>query len=182
MSSISFSEVYSNFFTKVEGYDLFDLHLSPELRNDFLCSWLHSAVGDSYVMSLFSSISVIDPEVITIVNDEGQEVQENKDGIIEYELKYTNNDIADQHFVQEVLGYSMALAWVTPKVNSLVNLQMLVADGQTKWYSQSNHLTALETVKTNLESRRDHLISMRSSTSNTYLDGTSPTANSRKSK
>lgn len=182
MSSITYSEVYSNFFTKVEGYDLFDPNLSKEMRDEFLCSWLHSAVSDPYIMNLFSSISITDPEVIVTEDDEGQEVTEEKDGVIEYELKYKNNDVADEHFVQEILGYSMALAWVTPKVNSLVNIQMLVGTSQDKFYSQANHLAALKLVKDDLESRRDHIIAMRGVSNNTYLDGTSPVATSRKNK
>ena len=174
MSSISFSEIYSSFFTKIEGYDLFDPNLSEETRNEFLCSYLHSALSDRYVSQLFSSITVTDPEVIT--DDDGSYVV---DGNIDYILKYVNDDFSDKHFVIEMLAYGMALAWVTPKVNSLVNTQMLVSDAQTKWYSQANHIAALKTMRDDLESKRNNLIAMRGFVNNSYLDGASAASSLR---
>ena len=174
MSSMSFSEIYSSFFTKIEGYDLFDPNLSEETRNEFLCSYLHSALSDRYVSQLFSSITVTDPEVIT--DDDGSYVV---DGNIDYTLKYVNDDFSDKHFVIEMLAYGMALAWVTPKVNSLVNTQMLVSDAQTKWYSQANHITALKTMRDDLESKRNNMIAMRGFVNNSYLDGASAASSLR---
>lgn len=124
MSSIGFSEIYSSFFTKIEGYDLFDPNLSEKTRSEFLCSYLHSALSDRYVSQLFENLTVTDPVILD------EEII--ADGIIDYTLRYTINDFSDEHFVKEMLGFGMALAWVTPKVNSLVNTQMLVSDGQTK--------------------------------------------------
>lgn len=124
MSSISFSEIYSSFFTKIEGYDLFDPNLSEETRNEFLCNYLHSALSDRYVSQLFESLTVTDSVV------DNNEVVD--DGIVDYTLKYATNDFSDSEFVKEMLAYGMALAWVTPKVNSLTNIQMLVSDAQTK--------------------------------------------------
>ncbi len=126
MSSISFSEIYSSFFTKIEGYDLFDpnLSLSEETRNEFLCSYLHSALSDRYVSQLFTSLAVTDPVV-----DNDMVID---DGVINYTLKYVTNDFSDTEFIKEMLAYGMALAWVVPKVNSLTNIQMLVSDAQTK--------------------------------------------------
>ena len=174
MSSISFSEIYSSFFTKIEGYDLFDPNLSEETRNEFLCSYLHSALSDRYVSQLFSSITVTDPEVIT--DDDGSYVV---DGNIDYTLKYVNDDFSDEHFVIEMLAYGMALAWVTPKVNSLVNTQMLVSDAQTRWYSQANHITALKTMRDDLETKRNNMIAMRGFVNNSYLDGASAASSLR---
>lgn len=174
MSSISFSEIYSSFFTKIEGYDLFDPNLSEETRNEFLCSYLHSALSDRYVSQLFSSITVTDPEVIT--DNDGSYVV---DGNIDYTLKYVNDDFSDEHFVIEMLAYGMALAWVTPKVNSLINTQMLVSDAQTKWYSQANHITALKTMKDDLENKRNNMIAMRGFINNSYLDGASAASSLR---
>lgn len=168
MSSISFSEIYSSFFTKIEGYDLFDPNLSEETRNEFLCSYLHSALSDRYVSQLFSSITVIDPEVI--IDEEGSYVV---DGNIDYTLKYVSDDFSDEHFVIETLAYGMALAWVTPKVNSLVNMQMLISDSQTKFFSQKNHIDGLRSLRDDLESKRNNLIAMRGFVNNSYLDGAS---------
>lgn len=175
MSSISFSEIYSNFFTKIEGYDLFDPNLSDETRNEFLCSYLHSALSDRYVSQLFSSLAVTDPIIITDEDDTTM-----IDGIIDYTLKYEINEFSDEHFVKEMLGYGMALAWVTPKVNSIVNTQMLVGTAQDKWYSQATHLTALQTLRDSLSMQRDRLISNRGVINNPYLDGVSAASSLRR--
>lgn len=173
MSSMSFSEVYSRFFTKIEGYDLFDPNMTDDVRNEFLCSYLHSALSDRYVTQLFSSLSVTDPTVVE---------EEPVDGTITYELKNTDTDFTDSEFLKEMLAYSMAIAWVTPKVNSLVNIQQLITDAQTKFYAQSNHLSTLIALKQELEANRDHLIAMRGFVSNDYLNGTSAASKIRKPK
>lgn len=171
MSSISFSEIYSSFFTKIEGYDLFDPNLSEETRNEFLCNYLHSALSDRYVSQLFTSLTVTDRVVDDdIVVD---------DGIVDYTLKYVTNDFSDSEFVKEMLAYGMALAWVTPKVNSLTNIQMLVGTAQDKFYSQKNHLDGLMSLRDSLENKRNNLIAMRGFVNNTYLDGGSAAASLR---
>lgn len=171
MSSISFSEIYSSFFTKIEGYDLFDPNLSEETRNEFLCNYLHSALSDRYVSQLFESLTVTD----SVVDD--NEVVD--DGIVDYTLKYVTNDFSDSEFVKEMLAYGMALAWVTPKVNSLTNIQMLVGTAQDKFYSQKNHLDGLMSLRDSLENKRNNLIAMRGFVNNTYLDGGSAAASLR---
>ena len=54
-SQIYFKEVYSQFFLKIEGYDIFDRNISDEYREALLCSWLHSSIGKPYVNRLFSN-------------------------------------------------------------------------------------------------------------------------------
>lgn len=171
MSSIGFSEIYSSFFTKIEGYDLFDPNLSEKTRSEFLCSYLHSALSDRYVSQLFENLTVTDPVILD------EEII--ADGIIDYTLRYTINDFSDEHFVKEMLGFGMGLAWVTPKVNSLVNTQMLVGTAQDKFYSQANHISALRALRDDLTSKRDNLIAMRGFINNSYLDGSSPAISKR---
>ena len=171
MSSISFSEIYSSFFTKIEGYDLFDPNLSEKTRSEFLCSYLRSALSDRYVSQLFSSLTVTDPVVLDneLIDD----------GVIEYTLKYTTDDFSDEHFVVEMLAYGMALSWVTPKVNSLTNIQMLVGTAQDKFYSQKNHLDGLMSLRDSLENKRNNIVAMRGFINNSYLDGSSPASTLR---
>ena len=171
MSSIAFREIYSRFFTKTEGYDLFDPNLSEETRNEFLCSYLHSALSDRYVSQLFQSLTVTDPVV-----DDSETID---DGVVNYTLKYITNDFSDTEFIKEMLAYGMALAWVTPKVNSLTNIQMLVGTSQDRFYSQKNHIDGLRSLRDDLENERNNLIAMRGFANNTYLDGASASASLR---
>ena len=48
-SQINYKEIYSQFFLKIEGYDIFDENISDEYREQLLCSWLHSSIGKPYV-------------------------------------------------------------------------------------------------------------------------------------
>ena len=166
MTSISLSEINSSFYIKVKCYDLFDQNLTRKVQNEFLCGYLHSALSDPYVSRLFSSINVIDSEVIV-------------DGFVEYELKNKIDDFSDEHFVKEIIGYGMALAWITPEINSLNNTQLLVSDSSTKYYSQANHITALRSLRDDLENGRNNLIAMRGVSSNNYLSGNSSAATLR---
>lgn len=170
MSSISFKEIYASFYLKTEGYDLFDPNLSKEMRNDLMCGYIHSALSDRYVSRLFSSITVTDSVI-----DNGVEIP----GVIDYTLKYGVGDFFDKHFLVEMLGYGMALAWVTPKVNSLTNLAMLVTDSQTKFYSQASHLDKLMNLRERIKNERNELIVNRGFINNSYLDGASTFSNQR---
>lgn len=175
MSSINMREIFSRFFSKVEGYDLFNPSMSEEMRNEFLCSYLHSALSDRYVSQLFSSIEVLDS---TVEVDEGGNVV-SSDGEITFTLKYTIDEFSDSNFLIEMLAYGMALAWVTPKINTVTTIQQYIGTAQDKIYSQSNHLTALLSLQERLLSSRNQLIADRGVINNDYLDGNSHAATLR---
>ena len=63
MTSISYEDVYSRFFSEVEAYDF--LNLKENELNEFLCNWLHSASSQPYIRRLFS-IYRLDDEIMTI--------------------------------------------------------------------------------------------------------------------
>lgn len=162
MASISFQEIYSRFFTKVEAYDLFDEGLSDEARNELLCNYVHSAIGKSYVNRLFSSIAIDDP--LTVGDD-------SLDGVIEYELKTSTNEIADKEFVLEVLAYGVALSWIEPKVNSLTSIAQFFGTSDERFYAQANHLSELRSLRDDLVSAQRGLIRDRGYVNNDYLSG-----------
>ena len=58
MLSISYEEIFSRFYTKVEAYDLMTLYNDVTMQNVTLCSWLHSAISAPYVYRLFSTITL----------------------------------------------------------------------------------------------------------------------------
>lgn len=61
MTSISYSDIFSSFYVKLEAYDLFEPEMSDEIRNELLCQYLHSAIADTYVRRLFSTLTYTDP-------------------------------------------------------------------------------------------------------------------------
>lgn len=160
MASISFQEIYSRFFSKVEAYDLFDEGISDEARNELLCAWVHSAIGKPYVSRLFSSLDVDDP-----LSVDGDLI----DGAINYELNNKISEFADNEFIAELLGYGMALAWVEPKVASLTNIVQFFGTNDEKFYNQANHLSELRNLRDDFVSAQRGLIRDRGYVSNSYL-------------
>ena len=116
-SQIYYKEVYSQFFLKIEGYDIFDKNISDEYRDALLCSWLRSSIGKPYVNRLFSTVTLSDP-----YQDEDPETGE----IIDMD------GIGDKQFITEVLAYGMALCWLEPKVYSLTNIAQFFGTSDEK--------------------------------------------------
>ena len=66
MASLSYNEVYSSLFPKIEVYDFIDL--SEETLNEFLCNWLHSAVTNPCVRKLFKTVVFIQPSSFILLH------------------------------------------------------------------------------------------------------------------
>lgn len=145
-SQIYYKEVYSQFFLKIEGYDIFDKNISDEYRETLLCSWLHSSIGKPYVNRLFSTVTLSDP-----YQDEDPDTGEliDVDGMIEYELNNViDEDFGDKQFVIEVLAYGMALCWLEPKIYSLTNIAQFFGTSDEKLRELKSHSSLhLETLQ-----------------------------------
>ena len=163
MTSITYDEVYSRFFTKVEAYDLIFRENSEELVAELMCNWLRSALAYPHIQRLFSNISV---------DDENE--------VIEYELAYTINDFSDNEFVLDLLSYGMVYGWVQPKINSITNIVQFFGTGDEKYYSQANHLSELRALRDDAEKKIRDLTSSRGFLNNDYLDGNAASAKLRK--
>lgn len=170
-SQIYYKEVYSQFFLKIEGYDIFDKNISDEYREALLCSWLHSSIGKPYVNRLFSTVTLSDP-----YQDEDPDTGEliDVDGMIEYELNNViNEDFGDKQFVIEVLAYGMALCWLEPKIYSLTNIAQFFGTSDEKFYAQQTHLSELRNLRDDLINHQRSLIRDRGYSNNSYINGTS---------
>ncbi len=171
MLSISYEEIFSRFYTKVEAYDLMNLFKDVKMQNVILCSWLHSALSAPYVFRLFSTIVVPEEDNIENLSD--------KNNKIEFELNYSINDYSDKNFIIEVLSYGIALAWIEPKVNSLVNISQMFGSSAEKWYAQANHLSEIRALRDDLNIKQRSLIRDRGYSNNDYLDGNSASTSLR---
>lgn len=170
-SQIYYKEVYSQFFLKIEGYDIFDKNISDEYREALLCSWLHSSIGKPYVNRLFSTVTLSDP-----YQDEDPDTGEliDVDGMIEYELNNViNEDFGDKQFIIEVLAYGMALCWLEPKIYSLTNIAQFFGTSDEKFYAQQTHLSELRNLRDDLINHQRSLIRDRGYSNNSYINGTS---------
>ena len=152
MTSLKYDDVYSGFFSMVEAYDFIDL--SDESVNEFLCNWLHSAVANSHVRKLFSSVGFHD-----------------ETGELKFEMKYVVDEDSDKEFVLEILSLGIARNWLKKKVNSITNISQLVGSKDEKFYSQSQHLSELRALQADLRKQQRGMIADRGSAWNTYLAG-----------
>lgn len=162
MPSIKYEEIFSRFYTKVEAYDL---TVSEEVSKDLMINWLHSAVYNPYVNTLFSTLTMTDEST---EDEEGNIIEYPH---IEYTLDYVIDENSDKEFLKEVLSYGMALAWLEPKVNSLNNLQQFYGTNEVSYFSQANHITSVRAMRDDLEYKIRAMVRDRGYAHNDYLDG-----------
>ena len=113
MASIKYDEITSSLYSKIEAYDFLDL--GTDELHDFLVSWLHTAVSKPYVRKLFSSI-VLKDEIMSV----------------EYEMKNSIDEETDREFIIEVLALGTGIQWLTPKINSTVNINQMFGSKEEK--------------------------------------------------
>lgn len=154
MASITYDDVYSKFYTKVEAFDFLYEEMSDELMAEFMSSWLRSAIAYPYIRRLFSSVSV-DAEEKTI----------------EFSLLSSIDEFSDIEFIKEVLAYGMIYSWLEPKVRSITNIYQSFTSSEQKFYSQASHLSELRALLSDSEARIRSLIRDRGYVKNKYLDG-----------
>ena len=156
MASLNYDEIYSRFFTKVEAFDFVHEEMPDELIAEYMSTWLRSAISYPNIRKLFSSI----------VLDEENEC-------FDYELRYKMDKLSDAEFVLEILAYGMLYSWLEPKVRSITNIYQNFTSSESKFYSQSQHLSELRALLSDAELRIRSLIRDRGYYNNTYLDGRS---------
>lgn len=152
MASLTFKEVFSCFFSKVEAYDF--LTLTDQEVDEFLCSWIRSAISKPYVRKLFTNVSL-----------------DNENDVITYEMRYSVDNESDHNFVCEVLGIGVVIQWIEPKINSTLNINQMYGSKEEKYYSQAAHLKELRDLRDSMKKEQRGMIRDRGYVWNTYLDG-----------
>ncbi len=161
MTSISYDEVYSRFYTKVEAYDLIDERYQ-NIYSELMCNWLHSALTYPHIRKMFSSVAF---------DDEEEEIT--------CELSYVIDEASDRDFIIDLLSYGMVYGWVQPKVNSIIHIKQTFGTSDEKFYSQSQHLSELRGLRDDTEKKIRDMTSSRGFLNNPYLDGRAASANLR---
>ena len=152
MTSLSYQNFNSRFFSKVQAYDILDL---TEIQlTGFMTNWLHSAFSKPYIRRLFSSF---------IMDDEIQEVQ--------FEMKYVVDEFSDIDFIYEIISIGMIIEWLEPKINSVQNIMQMYGSKEEKFYAQANHLNQLQSLKDSLYQSQRRMIADRGYAWNKYIDG-----------
>ena len=152
MAVLNYNDIISYFLPKVEDCDF--IKFSIDDFNLFFTQWLHAAVSKPYVRRLFSSIS-LDDEIMTM----------------NYEMVYSIDEETDKEFVCEILALGVGVQWLSPQINSTINTRQVYASKEEKFYSQSQHLTELRSLKKDWLKEQRGMIRDRGYSWNSYLDG-----------
>lgn len=152
MSSLSYDEIFSNFLGNITDPVLAEQ--AETLANEIMVEYLHKSVSAVYVRRLFSSVE-LDDDIQTLT----------------FTMKTTVDESADKDFVSTMLGKSMAVQWITPQVQSKVNIAQMFTGSTKKFYSQSAHTTELRALKSDMEKDLQSYILTRGSFYNKYVEG-----------
>lgn len=90
MTTITYNQIISKFYSKAEAYDIFDL--TDAQLVGMKDEWIHSASSEPYVRRLFSSLAL---------DDETQEIK--------FEMKYPIDDETDKDFIISVLAIGVMI-------------------------------------------------------------------------
>lgn len=152
MASLTYEDVFSQFYIKATAYDLAEL--SSIQANEMLSGWLRSAAGKPYVRKLFSSFSL------------DQDIHE-----ITFEMQYRQDEDSDQEFVLDVLSLGILMEWLRPHVNNYNNMAQVFGSKEEKWFSQALHMSTIKDIFNAAKKEQRQMISDRGSAWNSYLNG-----------
>lgn len=154
MYSVNYDDIYSNFLSRVQAYDLVE-DFTEENALEMMDEWLKSIKSNPRVRKLFSSITLT--------------LDENNNKIIQYELKVTTDEESDNDFVRELFGIGMSYKWVEPKYKSILNTSQFFGGKEVKFFSQSNHMSELKNLYNTSKLEFYNLIRDRGYYNNSYL-------------
>lgn len=154
MYSVSYDDIYSNFLSRVQAYDLVE-EFTEEYALEMMGEWLKSVKSNPRVRKLFSSITL--------------GLDDNGSKIIQYELKTPIDEVTDCDFVRELFALGISYKWVEPKYKSVLNTSQFFGGKEVKFFSQSNHMTELKNMYDNSKNELYKLIRDRGYYNNSYL-------------
>ena len=150
MLSIDFETVFSwarGLITDPNLAQLEDLE-----RDEIQTEWLLRSLSDPRITNLFSYF---------MINDEEMNFQ--------VELKNPSNDYADKLYIIELLATGMAIAWLQPRVDSILNVAPMIGNKEEKMLL-NNHKYSIELLKS-LKIQQHKMIRDRGYINNSYLNG-----------
>ncbi len=146
-----YTNIYSRFMLKIRDYEFANLD-EPNMTEQML-DWLRSALSQPYIYRIFDTFTADD------------EIAE-----MEYTLKTSVNEYADQNFVEELLAYQMISEWLHPKVKTTTLIhQMITNSKESKWYNQKDHLSELKGLLEDSENKVRSMLRDRGYIYNSYL-------------
>lgn len=147
----SYKKIFSLFLNNVEDYKAFP-NLTEELFFEIATDYLHNTCSEPKVRKLFKSIKF-------------------DDELLEFDFELKNPiDNTDLNFVEKLLSTGMVLEWLSPQLNSTLNIQQMYGGKEEKFYAQSNHLNSIVNLYDYWTTKLHRLISNRITDNNSYLN------------
>lgn len=116
----SYEKIFTCFLRKIDDIDLAQTITSnPDIANSEMTGWLHSAVA---------KLGTFDQKQITFHDD----------------TMTVDEDLTD--FDIEIYALGMRVEWLEPIIARKVNLVQMFGGKEEKFYAQSNHITAIQTM------------------------------------
>lgn len=151
MLSVTFDTIYSRFLSKVQAYDLLDLTMDNCYEQ--LNEWLMSVKADPRVRKMFTSLTF-----------------DNVAKTVTFELKNPVDDNDDTDFVVEIFGLGVAWKWVEPRYKTVLSTAQFFGGKEQKFYSQANHMDAIEKMYKTSRTDLYKLIASHGSYNNSYVN------------
>lgn len=148
MISCSYNKIFSRFHGKITDPKLASLEENDLLEYEI--EWLHTAMGNAYLMDIFSSF------------DADDDIQE-----ISFELKNPSNDFFDREYIIRLFSLAMTINWLEPQVNSILYTAPMIGGKEEKKLldGHSDMMKNYESMKIQLNKE----IASKNSFKNEYL-------------
>lgn len=148
MISCSYKTIFSRFHGKITDPKLASLDENDLLEYEI--EWLHTAMGDAYLMDIFYSFDACD------------EVQE-----MTFELKNPVNDYSDKEYVIRLFSLAMTINWLEPQINSILYTAPMIGGKEERKLldGHSDMIKNFESMKIQLNKE----IASKNSFKNEYL-------------
>lgn len=137
----SYETIYNRFVQKITDFNI--LELDDYSLDNMLDGWLKTAIVKTRKCK--NDLSLRDDEL-----------QEFSEDLLDIEI--------------ELLALGMVDAWVTPMLNSTELTLQFLGGKEEKFYSQSQHLTALHNIKKENSLEMNRLHNYYTYTNNSYFD------------
>lgn len=124
---LPYSEIFSSFLGKITDFNLVQLNRTDLLALEI--EWLHSAAAKPKVRNLFKLLSL----------DDNLE-------FISFKLNNPIDNSSDKDFVIDIFSLGMAIEWLQPKVDSVLNTAPMIG-GKEEKKLLDNHKYSIERLK-----------------------------------
>ena len=141
----SYETIFNRFLRKIDDPELaVQLSENAEWVEEEFTGYLHSAVA--------KQLKVIESDTITFYDPEG----------------YIEEDLSD--FEIEILALGMLVEYLTPLVNRVSNMKMILGGKEEKFFSQASHMSELRSLLSDSEIRLRKLVRDHGYEYNSYID------------